>query len=67
MTVHNHGPAEGRGLDCPETILEGRLTGICLVSEDQGTGFIEIPVEKIIDGEVVVVDTKSLPILPKKE
>lgn len=27
---------------------------------------IEIPVEKIIDGEVVTVDTKAIPIIPVK-
>lgn len=31
MTVHNHGPAEGRGLDCPEVRdLQGNLRGDCL-------------------------------------
>lgn len=30
------------------------------------TDFIEIPVEKIIDGEVVTVDTKSIPIITEK-
>lgn len=35
--VHNHGPDEGRGLDCPETELaNGRRVGACLnVSERQ--------------------------------
>jgi len=28
--VHNHGPAEGRGLDCPERVVEGQLRGACL-------------------------------------
>ncbi|UVK58730.1 hypothetical protein SEA_UZUMAKI_68 [Arthrobacter phage Uzumaki] len=28
--------------------------------------FIEIPVEKIVDGEVVTVDTKAIPIIPIK-
>lgn len=28
--VHNHGPAEGRGLDCPEQIIDGRLVGACI-------------------------------------
>lgn len=29
--VHNHGPAEGRGLDCPERRLpDGTLRGACL-------------------------------------
>lgn len=32
MTVHNHGPAEGRGLDCPErrTAIGNYLRGACL-------------------------------------
>jgi hypothetical protein len=28
---------------------------------------IEIPIEKIIDGEVVTVDTKSIPIIVPRE
>lgn len=31
--VHNHGPAEGRGLDCPEYNLGDRLVGFCLLDE----------------------------------
>lgn len=30
MTVHNHGPAEGRGLDCPERRTPLGLRGACL-------------------------------------
>lgn len=30
MIVHNHGPAEDRGLDCPERLVDGRLRGACL-------------------------------------
>lgn len=31
MTVHNHGPAEGRGLDCGEVVqADGSLKGNCL-------------------------------------
>lgn len=30
------------------------------------TEYVEIPVEKIIDGEVVTVDTKSIPIITEK-
>jgi hypothetical protein len=26
----------------------------------------EIPIEKLVDGEVVVVDTKTIPIIPRK-
>ena len=36
-------------------------------SKDKKLDFIEIPVEKIIDGEVVVVDTKAVPIIPPKK
>jgi len=28
--VHNHGPAEGRGLDCGERVVEGNLRGWCM-------------------------------------
>lgn len=28
---------------------------------------VEIPVEKIVDGEVVVIDTKTIPIITKSE
>jgi hypothetical protein len=28
---------------------------------------VEIPIEKIIDGEVVVVETKTIPIITKSE
>ncbi|UQS94744.1 hypothetical protein SEA_ZEINA_72 [Arthrobacter phage Zeina] len=31
------------------------------------TEFIEIPIEKLVDGEVVTVDTKAIPIIPIKE
>lgn len=31
--VHNHGPAEGRGLDCAESVQEdGSLIGACLAA-----------------------------------
>lgn len=33
--VHNHGPREGRGLDCPEKWVVGRLTGACIVEEQR--------------------------------
>jgi len=33
--VHNHGPEEGEGLDCPETQrLDGSLKGACLPPSD---------------------------------
>lgn len=41
-----------------------RIANISLVPEGEGLGRIEIPIEKIIDGEVVTVDTKSIPIIP---
>jgi hypothetical protein len=41
-----------------------KLESVSLVTADKGLGFIEIPIEKIIDGEVVTVDTKALPIIP---
>lgn len=28
--VHNHGPADGRGLDCGEAMVDGKLRGHCL-------------------------------------
>lgn len=28
--VHDHGPAEGPGLGCPEQIIDGQLRGACL-------------------------------------
>lgn len=28
--VHNHGPAEGRGLDCGERTVDGKLRGWCM-------------------------------------
>ena len=30
MPVHNHGPAEGRGLDCPERTTPEGLRGACM-------------------------------------
>lgn len=49
------------------TFEKARIHSINLVPEGQGTGYIEIPVEKLVDGEVVVVDTKAIPIIPQKE
>lgn len=31
--VHNHGPAEGRGLDCGERVIDGKLKGWCMDAE----------------------------------
>jgi hypothetical protein len=31
MATHNHGPDEGPGLMCPETVIDGKLTGTCLI------------------------------------
>jgi len=33
--VHNHGPAEGLGLDCPEEVIDGRLVGACLTNNKE--------------------------------
>ena len=30
MTVHNHGPEDGPGLACPETVVDGQLRGQCM-------------------------------------
>ena len=30
VLVHNHGPSQGRGLDCPEKVIDGRLIGACI-------------------------------------
>jgi len=30
MTVHNHGPNRGEGLDCPEYLINGQLKGRCI-------------------------------------
>jgi len=49
------------------TIENGYIKHVSLVSAEKGVGYIEIPVEKLIDGEVVVVDTKAIPIIPQKE
>jgi hypothetical protein len=31
------------------------------------TEYVEIPIEKVVDGEVVTVDTKAIPIIVKGE
>ncbi len=33
--VHNHGPAEGRGLACGEAMVDGKLRGHCLDAESE--------------------------------
>lgn len=43
------------------------ILNVSLVAKNTAHGYIEIPVEKIVDGEVVVVDTKAIPIIPQKE
>lgn len=32
--VHDHGPREGAGLDCPEFLRGGRLIGECMIAAD---------------------------------
>lgn len=32
--VHNHSPEEGKGLDCPETVVDGERKGECLQPGD---------------------------------
>lgn len=46
---------------------DARITGVSLTTPDKGTGFIEIPIEAIVDGEVVTVDTKAVPLIAVKE
>lgn len=41
--VHDHGPAEGRGLDCPERTVEGRLRGACLDRESGDSSQADAP------------------------
>jgi len=43
------------------------VVSVGIVPADQGIGYIEIPIEKIVNGEVVTVDTKAIPIIQKKE
>jgi hypothetical protein len=38
--VHNHGPRDGAGLECPERIIDGKLTGECLVPRELSAGEI---------------------------
>lgn len=44
-----------------------RLHSVSIVQSEASIGFIEIPIEKIVDGEVVTVDTKAIPITQQKE
>lgn len=30
VTVHNHGPWDGPGIQCPENLVRGQLTGECI-------------------------------------
>lgn len=48
-------------------IENARLVCVDLVPAENALGFIAIPVEAIIDGEVVTIDTKEIPIMKHKE
>lgn len=48
-------------------IENGYIENFIFVPPNKGMGYIEIPVEKIVDGEVVMVDTKTIPIISQKE
>jgi len=41
--VHNHGPAEGLGLACPESVVGGFLQGACLLAAEQTDPFSQSP------------------------
>jgi len=41
--VHNHGPAEGRGLDCNESVVGGCLQGACMRVTEQTDPFSQSP------------------------
>jgi len=41
--VHNHGPAEGRGLDCNESVVSGFLQGACMRATEQTDRFSQSP------------------------
>jgi hypothetical protein len=45
---------------------KARIVNVGLVPAEKAIGFIEIPIEKIVDGEVVTVDTKAIPIIQKE-
>lgn len=58
--VHNHGPEEGRGVRCPETVLaDGRRVGACLnVAERAGMGSpVDSETGAGISGEVRTVSS----------
>jgi hypothetical protein len=41
--VHNHGPAEGRGLYCNESVVDGFLRGACVRVTEQTEPFSQSP------------------------
>lgn len=45
-----------------------RIHSASIVPADEGVGSIEIPIEKIVNGEVVTVATKAIPMvdIPKE-
>lgn len=43
--------------------MTARIHSVGLVPENEGLGYIEIPIEKLVNGEVVTVDTKSIPVI----
>jgi hypothetical protein len=56
MTVHNHGPAEDRGLDCGEVVqADGSLRGNCLPVIPEGAEITNVgdvvPLMQMRDGE----------------
>lgn len=59
--VHNHGPAEGEGLDCYEHVLGDNLIGRCLLRE---AGFERRVVNEVAfetKASAVIVGPQSLP------
>lgn len=46
MSVHNHGPDEGPGLMCPETVVDGKLTGMCLIEYKPRTDDFIVPITR---------------------
>lgn len=49
-------------------VINGRIKDIGLTITGRGVGYIEveIPIEKVVDGEIVTVDTKAIPIITEK-
>jgi len=41
--VHNHGPEEGLGLACPESVVGGFLQGACVLAAEQTDQFSQSP------------------------